>query len=280
MSSSSNFSSSSSFSNSSPASYLATTNQTSKLPKALLLNASPSFQEFDRPLMRYLSWQVSIARWEYYQTPDEPSDLEIAVNLLHEYLESSDDLDRGYAVHLIGHGVSGLVGLLYARRYPDRVKSLTLLSVGCHPGLDWQSFYYAHLKLLPCSRQTILRQMADHLFGYHPKVMTPTFMEILEQDLFSSPSPHSLWHLASVPEGVVGVPTLFCGGSDDAIISSHELQGWQQKLGEGDQIWQCPGGKHFFQYFYPQKVARQILGFWLSLNSTNTHNVNHSNFAS
>jgi pimeloyl-ACP methyl ester carboxylesterase len=277
MSNSSNFSSSF---HGSQVSYLSDPNQTSQLPKALLLNASPSFQEFDRPLMRYLSWQVSIARWEYYQTPDEPSDLEVAVNLLHEYLESSEELDRGYAAHLIGHGVSGLVGLLYARRYPDRVKSLTLLSVGCHPGLDWQSFYYAHLKLLPCSRQNILRQMVNHLFGSHPKVMTSTLMEILEQDLLSSPSPHSLWHSATVPQEVVGVPTLFCGGSDDAIVSPHELQGWQQKLGELDQIWQCPGGKHFFQYFYPHKVARQILSFWLSLNAINTHNVNQSHLAS
>jgi pimeloyl-ACP methyl ester carboxylesterase len=231
-----------------------------KFPGAVLLSTSPSFQEFDRPLLRYLSWQVSIGQWEYHQTPDEPSDLEVALILLHDYLQQSDR-----PIHLIGHGTNGLIGLLYARRYPQRVKSLTLLSVGSHPGLDWQSFYYTHLRLLPCSRQTILTQMVYNLFGCRAKGIAPELLDILDQDLLNSPSPHSLFQNISIPAGKTGVPTFFCGGEDDLIISSHELQGWQEWLGSGDKIWQCPDSKYFFQYFYPQKVAQQILSFWLSL---------------
>jgi len=240
-----------------------------KFPGAILLNTSPSFQEFDRPLLRYLSWQVSIAKWEYHQTPDEPADIEVALDMLHDYLQQ-----RNQPVHLIGHGTSGLLGLLYARRYPQWVKSLTLLSVGGHPSLDWQSFYYTHLRLLPCSRQNILTQMVYNLFGCRARGMAIELVDILEQDLLNSPSPHSLLQNLSIPAGKTGVPTLICGGEDDLIISPRELQGWEQWLGEQDQIWQCPDGRYFFQYFYPQKVARQIISFWLSL-ADRSQEINH-----
>lgn len=95
------------------------------LPDVLWLNANPGFQRFDRPLTRYLSHQITIGQWQYCQTPDEPSCLEIALTLLHDYLKS-----RSRPLHLIGHSTGGLLGLLYARKHPERVKSLTLLAVG------------------------------------------------------------------------------------------------------------------------------------------------------
>ena len=90
----------------------------SKLPNVLMLNVSPSLKGFNQLLMRRLSWQVAIAQWEYCQSQDEASSSEVALILLHDYLKASD-----HPVHLIGHGISGLVGLLYARRHPERVKS-------------------------------------------------------------------------------------------------------------------------------------------------------------
>ena len=94
----------------------------SKLPDVVWLNTSPSFQCFDRPLLRYLSTQVTIAQWKYVQSQDDASLLNVAVLLLHDYLKSN-----AQPVHLIGHSTGGLLGLLYARQYPERVRSLTLM---------------------------------------------------------------------------------------------------------------------------------------------------------
>lgn len=140
---------------------------TTHLPTVLCLSASPHLQAFDRPLLQVLAKQVSIAQWEYQQTPDEPCSLEIALVLLHDYLKQ-----HNRPIDLIGHGISGLLALLYAQRHPKRVRSLTLVSVGVYPAVDWQAHYYAQRQLLPCSRQVLLTRMVDLLFGYSTQPIT------------------------------------------------------------------------------------------------------------
>jgi pimeloyl-ACP methyl ester carboxylesterase len=232
----------------------------SNMPEVLWLNTSPSLQYFDRILLRYLCCQGSTGEWNYCQNQDEPSSLDIALVLLHDYLKSHDK-----PIHLIGHSTGGLLGLLYARKYPERVKSLTLLAVGVHPAVDWQAHYYVQRKLLPCSRHCILTQMARNLFGFQDRYTTNFLVKVLEKDLENSPSPHSLFQRVSIPESGVPVPMLVCGGKDDIIVDSRELQGWQPWLKESDRIWECPQGSHFFHYFHSTLVGRQVVKFWNSL---------------
>ena len=191
------------------------------------------------------------------QTPDEPCLLDIAVTLLHDYLKS---INR--PIHLIGHSTSGLVGLIYARKYPERVKSLTLLSVGVHPTVDWQAHYYVHRHLLPCSRETILRNMVKSLFGEQGRKVTQNLVKILERDLDLSPSPHSLLKRQSMVPREVSVPLMICGSCDDTIIDPNLIQGWQPFLKSEDRIWECPEGGYFFHHFSPLNVAQPLLEFW------------------
>jgi pimeloyl-ACP methyl ester carboxylesterase len=228
-------------------------------PDALWLNVSPAFARFDQKLLGSLARYVEVAHWAYRQTPDEPSSLDIAVTLLHDFLKGHDR-----AVHLLGHGTGGLVGLLYARQNPHRVKSLTLLSVGVNPMVDWQAHYYAQLKQLPCPRQQVLTQMVYSLFGYQARPLLPGWVNLLEQDLICSPSPHSLLRRASLGPGSVAVPLLVCGGEDDAIVDPTQLEGWRPWLTEGDRM-ACFPGRHFFPAAQPQPVANQILSFWGTL---------------
>jgi pimeloyl-ACP methyl ester carboxylesterase len=226
-------------------------------PDVLWISTSPSLQRFDRFLIRHLSHQVTIAQWEYYQNPDEPSSLDIALVLLHDYLKSCRR-----PIHLIGHSTSGLLGLLYTRQHPERVKSLTLLAVGVNPVINWQAHYYVMYQLLPCSRNMILAKMVQNLFGFQHKDSTQDLVRLLEQDLNFSPSPHSLYQQATISPGSVPVPLMVCGSQDDLIVDPMALQGWKAWMKEGDRIWECPGGHHFFHYYHPQLVARQILKFW------------------
>lgn len=227
----------------------------SKLPDSLWLNTSPCLQCLDLPLLRYLSGEISIARWEYYQSQDEACSLNVAGQFLHEYLQSSDR-----PVNLIGHSTSGLLGLLYARQYPEKVRSLTLLAVGVHPAVDWQAQYYRHRRVL--SREATLKAMAYNLFGYHNECTIKRLENILEQDLYYSP--HSLFGRLSILPGGVSVPMMICGCQDDVIIEADAMLGWQPWLKEGDRLWSCPQGGHFFHFFYPQQVGQSILDFWQS----------------
>jgi pimeloyl-ACP methyl ester carboxylesterase len=244
----------------------------SKFPSALMLNANPNLRGFNQPLARHLSWRIPIAQWDYSQTQDEASSLEIALTLLHDHLKTSD-----HPIHLIGHSTSGLIGLLYARRHPERVKSLTLLSVGMHPAVDWQAHYHVHLKLLPCSRETILMQMVYNLFGYQSRPIAQDLIKLLERDLCNSLSPHTIYKSTSIAPDTAPIPMLVCGSKDDTIITPHELTGWQDWLGKTDRIWQCPQGRHFFHYFHPQLVARQLLKFWTTLPSEKPIEIHPSN---
>jgi pimeloyl-ACP methyl ester carboxylesterase len=229
----------------------------SKKIHALWLNTNPSFQRFQRPLFRYLSNQFTLAHWQYCQDHDEPSSLDIALVLLHDYLKT-----LSYPVHLVGHSTGGLLGLLYARKYPERVKSLTLLAVGVHPTVDWQAHYYILRSMLPCSSEIVLAQMVQNMFGFYSKPYLKDLIKILRRDLNTSPSPHSLYQRVSINPGGVAMPLMVCGSQDDVIADINLVRGWQQYLEPGDLLYECPQGHHFFHYFHSQLVGRKIVKFW------------------
>lgn len=230
------------------------------LPDVVCLSPSQSLKRFDLPLLRYLSQLVVTAQWEYCLGDDEPSSMDTAVLLLHDYLKS-----RSQPVHLVGHGTGGLLGLMYSRQYPEMVNSLTLLSVGVHPAISWQYQYYFNHHFLLCSREVLLAQMAVNLFGHKDRHTVKGLVQLLQKDLDYSLSPHSPIEQKNLSPVHVPVPLFVCGSDDDFVISPNELQGWQAWLKEGDRLWSCPQGRHFFHYFHPQEVGRQMLSFWKSL---------------
>jgi pimeloyl-ACP methyl ester carboxylesterase len=231
-----------------------------KAPDVIWLNASPSLKRLHQPLMQYLSQKKQVACWEYHQSPDEPSSLDTAVVLLHDYLKQCSR-----PVHLVGHSTGGVIGLCYARLYSDRVASLTLLGVAAQPATTWHAHYYVLRKLFPCSRKQILAQMTLSLFGQHPPYQLKDCIRWLAHDLDHSPFAHSLVQIAELPKVKVSVPLLVCGSCTDAIVPPVALQDWTNLLKPGDRLWECPDGYHFFHYIYPDLVGEQIQAFWRSL---------------
>lgn len=232
----------------------------SQIIEALWINTNPTFKRFDGNLVRYLGKQKAIACWEYQQHQDEPCSLEVALVLLQDYLKSLSQ-----PIHLIGHGTGGLLALLYARKYPHKVRSLSLLGVGYHPAIDWQAHYYAMRKLLPCSQEIILSKMVQRLFGYQNNYNTKGLVKILKQDLNTSPSPHSLYQETRITPGGVSMPLLLCTSKQDSIIDTNALYGWLNYCKKGDVLWECPQGHHFFHYFFPQQVGQEVIKFWNSI---------------
>ena len=235
----------------------------SKKSTAIWLNASPSLCWVDQPLLRHLARSNQIALWEYSQSLDEASSLETAVKLLHEYIMSQRaDADNDAKVHLAGHGISGVVGLLYARRFPHHVCSLSLLSVAVQPAATWHTHYYVQRQLLPYCRSRLLAQLVGSLFDTTPTHLVNSFVNALERDLEASPNNHSLFHLMSLPKGGIDAPLLIGGSLTDPIASPDTLREWQAYLKLSDVMWIYPRGRHFFHYFYPQAVGDRIQAFW------------------
>ena len=141
----------------------------STTPDALWVNVSTGFQCLDRKFLGQLARFSEVSHWAYSQTADEPCSLEIAMTMLHDYIKQCDR-----PLHLMGHSTGGLLALLYTRRFPHRVKSLTLLGVGVNPAVDWQAHYYAQLEFLHCKRSLVLAQIAYALFGNRPPTGSPT----------------------------------------------------------------------------------------------------------
>jgi pimeloyl-ACP methyl ester carboxylesterase len=224
---------------------------------ALWLSASPSLQCFNRPLQQFLIKHVNIVNWQYFQDLDEASSVFKAVDLLEEYLDSCDR-----PLHLIGHGISGVIGLLYARLHPQKVQSLTLLSVAAQPAITWHSHYYVQRHLSPCSRQQVLAQTVRNLFGSRPPYSAKALVSALDKDLEQSPCLQSLFHPVDLPKGGVSMPLMVCGSQTDTVVDPMALHQWLSWLKSDDVLWECPEGRHFFQYFYPQLVGEQILKFW------------------
>lgn len=227
------------------------------------LNTSQYLKRFNLPLLRYLSQQESIAKvsqWEYEQEFDEPNSMDNAVELLAGYLRAIAE-----PVHLIGHGTAGLLGLLFSQRYPELMKSLTLLSVGIYPTVCWQSQYYAHRQFFHCDRQTVLIQIAYHLFGYRDSDILERLAVLLKHDLDYSLCPHSLFRQEISYPISCSKPLLICGSEDDLILGKSVIEDWKVVLKDSDRYNLFPKGRHFFHYFYAREVGRVISKFLYSL---------------
>lgn len=225
----------------------------------LWLNTNPYLLRFNLPIVKYLSRHVNIAQWEYSQTEDEGTSLDIAIELLDDYISLLKK-----PINLIGHSTCGLLGLLYAQKYPEKVKSLVILGVGINPALDWISYYYLLRTNFHCSRERILARVASYLFGYHNQYYQKAFIGLLEKALLYSLSPHSLYQCTNFSIEQIASPLMICGSEKDKIISWEEMIKWKTHLKSQDRLWQSNQKEHFFHYFQPALVGQNILDFWLS----------------
>ncbi len=223
----------------------------------LWLSTNPYLLRFNLPIIKYLSSHVKIGQWEYQINEDEGTSTDQAIELLDDYLSLIEK-----PVHLVGHSTCGLLGFYYAQKYPEKVKSLTILGVGGNAGWDWVSYYYIMRSNLKCSKEVILARLAKNLFGYHNQYYQKAFIKLLEKALLYSLSPHSLYQRFNLSITPIASPLMVCGSQNDQIVSWDEIKKWEPYLKPEDYLWQCPEGDHFFHYFQPKLLSEKIVEFW------------------
>jgi pimeloyl-ACP methyl ester carboxylesterase len=211
-------------------------------------------------MLTILGQEFPLKYWEYCQTADEPADLQMALQLLHEYIQTAPK-----PIHLIGHGQGGALALSYARCYPGQVGSLCLLSVAAQPGVTWQAYYYQQLASCNEDRQQVLQRVASHISDVSCPKYVRHLADRLDRDLLEAPTSSSLWQIAPLlTQGSIVQPLLVCGASDDPVLTGHIFGDWSQHFKLGDRLWQQPHGGHFFHHRQALEIAAKVSDFWRS----------------
>ncbi len=227
--------------------------------EAIWVSGSPSLINLSTPLIKKLAKHTNISVWEYIQTVDEAACMDTAVELLHSYLKT-----KHAPVHLIGHGIGGTIALMLARKYPAFVKSLTLLSVAAQPAKTWHVNYYQQRQIYTISKSEALFNTLNNVFRNKYPCCLHNLIDNFYRDLDNLPLMHSLIKIESLPSKGVLMPLMVCGGQIDMILGYPDFHEWKKYLQTGDILWKCPQGGHFFHYFYPEIVKKQIVHFWQS----------------
>jgi pimeloyl-ACP methyl ester carboxylesterase len=227
----------------------------------LWISTSPSLQCFHRRMLGVLDQEFPLKYWEYSQTPDEPGSLKTALGLLHAFIETSDR-----PIHIIGHGLGGVLALNYARCYPGKVASVVLISVAAQPSITWQTYYYQQLSMIYCRRDVVLQLVAGWISGISCPRYVQHLAERLDRDLLEAPSDTSLLKKeVSVCQGRIPQPLLVCGAIDDPVLMGGIFSEWLHYLKNGDQFWHQPTGGHFFHHQHAEAMAIKVRDFWRQL---------------
>ena len=226
----------------------------------LWLSTSPSLKWIDLKLISRISQARPLYLWEFEQEADQGCDLNVVLDLLYEYLKLQQDKNHN-PIHIVGHGINGVVGALFARKHPELVRSLTLLSVGASLSCTWHAQYYAKRSFFEGTQLQTLMYLSQQLFGNAPPYNVRQLASMFQEDLLQSPIPHSLFDVQALPKGGTKVPTLYCGGEYDTITDAHSVHDWEPWMKPFDDLWICPRGRHFFHHEFPMETAHVIEQF-------------------
>lgn len=228
-----------------------------KTPSMVWLDAQPSLYCFNHKLAVLLSRTRAIRRWSFQHDPDESCSMETIHNFLAQSLEDFQE-----PPHLIAHGLSGTIACLFAHRYTELIRSVTVLSVDTLSCNHWHNHYLAMRSKLPCSRSQILSQLSLNMLSKENLRINSSLSQSLERCLDFDYTPGSIVGQQEIncltpPD----VPMLILNGKNDFVVDAGSLERWKSILKAGDCIDLIHQGRHFFQYSKAAEVAQKINTF-------------------
>ncbi|WP_114994346.1 alpha/beta fold hydrolase [Synechococcus sp. UW179A] len=225
--------------------------------KVLWIDLQPTLHCLNKRVAQLLSRSFAVQRWSFQHDLDESCSVQTVLELLRQTLVASSE-----PMHLVGHGISGTVACLFAEKYPDLVKSLTLLSVDTLSANHWSSHYLDMRSQLPTSRQAILSHLSSLLFSSNNSRSTEIVPCLLAKCLDTEFIQGSIVNQQTIknlqtPE----VPTLVLNGEFDFVVDINSHDRWSETLKSGDRYVCMKNGRHFFQFNQAQHAADLITAF-------------------
>ena len=222
--------------------------------KILWIDLQPSLYCLFKRTAQRLSENFEVKRWAFEHDLDESCDVDIIHSLLRKTIKSTSN-----SVHLVGHGLSGIVAHLYAQRYPKNISSVSLLSVDINSTNQWTSHYQSIRSQLPCSRFQILshlsRLLVDSNKDHIQTIMARLLAKCLDNDFVhgSILKNHTINNL-----GKINTPILIINGEKDFVVDKQCYERWQHHLKPGDCYQQIMNGRHFFPFTEWDRTAKMI----------------------
>ena len=225
--------------------------------KILWIDLQPSLYCLFKRTAQTLGQRLGVRRWSFEHDPDESCDIDVIHCLLRETIENSPE-----PVHIVGHGLSGTIAYLYARKYPKNISSISLLSVDIQSNNQWTSHYQSMRSQLPCSRFHILSHLSRLLIDTHADHVQIIISKLLAKCLDNDFVNGSIIQNSRIDDlEKIKIPILVINGSKDFVVDSHSRNRWQQHLKPGDCYREINNGRHFFPFSEWSDTAQMIETF-------------------
>ena len=225
--------------------------------KVLWIDLQPTLHCLNKRVSQLLSRSFAVQRWSFQHDLDESCSVDTVHELLNQTLLASSE-----SMHLIGHGISGTIACLFAEKYPELVKSLTLLSVDTVSANHWSSHYLDMRSQFPASRKAILSHLSSLLFSNHDSRAFEALPCLLAKCLDTEFIQGSIVNHQTIDNlHVPKVPTFILNGENDFVVDSNSRQRWSEALKSGDRHVTIKRGRHFFHFDNSQQVAQLITAF-------------------
>ena len=240
--------------------------------KILWIDLQPSLYCLFKRTAQTLGQRFGVRRWSFEHDPDESCDVDVIHYFLKQTIENSPE-----PVHLVGHGLSGTVAYLYAKKYPKNIASISLLSVDIHSNNQWTSHYQSMRSQLPCSRFHILSHLSRLLIDTHAdhvqNIISRLLAKCLDNDFVSG----SIVQNNEIENlGKISIPTLIINGGKDFVVDNHCRKRWEEHLKPGDCYRQINNGRHFFPFSEWSQTSKMIESFIEMIPGKNTFSTSNT----
>ena len=228
-----------------------------KTNKILWIDLQPSLYCLFKRTAQNLDHHFEVKRWSFEHDLDESCDVDIVHSLLRQTIESSST-----QVHLVGHGISGTIAHLYAQKNPERISSVSMLSVDTHSTNQWTNHYHSMRSQLPCSRFHILSHLSSLLVDRSSEQIRNIVTRLLARCLDNDFVYGSIIKSQKIENiNKANVPILVINGEKDFVVDKQSHDRWKNILKPGDCYQQISDGRHFFPFTEWRKTSKMIESF-------------------
>ncbi len=170
--------------------------------------------------------------------------------------------------HFVGHSLGGMIGPAYARKFPQRVLSLALLSTAAGRSADdrqkvWNVVHSMEQEGVANRLKTLTtRWFTDEFIAQHPDIVDARLKQIIDMDVANFLNVFKIYAGTEMMPWLheINVPTLVLTGENDGGCSPRLNQMIVERMPDAELVI-LPHYKHAILLEAGREVAEQIVKF-------------------